>query len=301
MHAEEAYGLARTGQTIVNVPDATVIRLYVDDEPLFLPTARLRRLRARASTCATGTLRRELDWSTAGGQARHGSARAGSSRSSTATSAAISYEVTWSTTGGAGRDLLAAGQPPGRAARRRAARHRHGADPRLRQALRRSACSTPAIVERRRPRSCIGYRTANSGMTLGRRRGPRRSRPTRRTRRPTTCRRATAARSCSPSTPSPACRSGSPSTSPTTPRARCRRASCVDRCGAHAGPRRAATGFDALAAAQREHLDRLLGPRRRPGRRGRRDRGSSRRSAGTCSSSRRRPGAPRAPASRPRG
>jgi alpha,alpha-trehalose phosphorylase len=33
-HAEEAYGLARTGQTIINVPDATVIKLHVDDEPL---------------------------------------------------------------------------------------------------------------------------------------------------------------------------------------------------------------------------------------------------------------------------
>ena len=35
VHAEEAYGLARTGQTIIDAPDATVIRLYVDDEPLF--------------------------------------------------------------------------------------------------------------------------------------------------------------------------------------------------------------------------------------------------------------------------
>lgn len=41
VHAEEAYGLARTGQTIIAVPDATVLQLYVDDEPLFLPTASL--------------------------------------------------------------------------------------------------------------------------------------------------------------------------------------------------------------------------------------------------------------------
>jgi len=33
-HAEEAFGFARVGQTIVNVPDAKVIRLYVDDELL---------------------------------------------------------------------------------------------------------------------------------------------------------------------------------------------------------------------------------------------------------------------------
>ena len=48
VHAEEAYGLARSGQTIVNVPDATVLELFVDDEPLFLPTARLREYAPRA-------------------------------------------------------------------------------------------------------------------------------------------------------------------------------------------------------------------------------------------------------------
>lgn len=35
-HAEQAYGFAEVGQTIVNAPDAKVIRLYVDDEPLNL-------------------------------------------------------------------------------------------------------------------------------------------------------------------------------------------------------------------------------------------------------------------------
>ena len=41
VHAEQAYGFARTGQTIVNVPDVTIMKLYVDDEPLYLPTARI--------------------------------------------------------------------------------------------------------------------------------------------------------------------------------------------------------------------------------------------------------------------
>ena len=35
-HAEEAYGFATTGQTIVNVPDGKLMKLYVDDEPLLL-------------------------------------------------------------------------------------------------------------------------------------------------------------------------------------------------------------------------------------------------------------------------
>ena len=47
IHAEDAYGLARVGQTIVNVPDATIIELYVDDEPLFVPTARTARVPPR--------------------------------------------------------------------------------------------------------------------------------------------------------------------------------------------------------------------------------------------------------------
>jgi alpha,alpha-trehalose phosphorylase len=33
VYGEEAYGFARTGQTIVNVPDAKRIKLYVDAEP----------------------------------------------------------------------------------------------------------------------------------------------------------------------------------------------------------------------------------------------------------------------------
>jgi trehalose/maltose hydrolase-like predicted phosphorylase len=66
-HAEEAFGLARTGQTIVSVPDATVIKLYVDDEPLFLPTARLHHYE-RVLDLRSGVLTRELTWATAGGR-----------------------------------------------------------------------------------------------------------------------------------------------------------------------------------------------------------------------------------------
>jgi alpha,alpha-trehalose phosphorylase len=67
LHAEEAYGLARTGQTIVNVPDATTFRLYVDDEPLFVATARMRQY-ARILDMRAGTLTRELVWETLSGK-----------------------------------------------------------------------------------------------------------------------------------------------------------------------------------------------------------------------------------------
>ncbi len=45
-HAEDAFGFAKTGQTIVNVPDAKLMKLYVDDEPLLLSRRRPRRVRA---------------------------------------------------------------------------------------------------------------------------------------------------------------------------------------------------------------------------------------------------------------
>ena len=66
-HAERAHGLARTGQTMVNVPDATIFKLYVDDEPLFLPTARVHPY-VRVLDMRAGTLTRELVWATPAGK-----------------------------------------------------------------------------------------------------------------------------------------------------------------------------------------------------------------------------------------
>ena len=66
-HGEEAYGLAGLGQTMVNVPDATVLALYVDDEPFLLSTARVREFR-RVLDMRDGVLLRELVWSTPGGK-----------------------------------------------------------------------------------------------------------------------------------------------------------------------------------------------------------------------------------------
>jgi alpha,alpha-trehalose phosphorylase len=66
-HAEEAYGFAKTGQTIVNVPDGKVLKLYIDDEPLFLPSAHLHRFR-RTLDLKTGVLERELLWELASGK-----------------------------------------------------------------------------------------------------------------------------------------------------------------------------------------------------------------------------------------
>ncbi|ROS54144.1 glycoside hydrolase family 65 protein [Frigoribacterium sp. PhB24] len=66
-HAEEAFGFARVGQTIVNVPDAKVIRLYVDDEPFVLFEADILR-HTRRLDFRDGVLIREIDWRTPSGK-----------------------------------------------------------------------------------------------------------------------------------------------------------------------------------------------------------------------------------------
>ncbi|MCU1476875.1 MAG: family 65 glycosyl hydrolase [Subtercola sp.] len=60
-HAEEAYGFARVGQTIVNAPDAKLIRLYVDDEPFILAEADCIRYERRLDF-RNGVLWREIEW-----------------------------------------------------------------------------------------------------------------------------------------------------------------------------------------------------------------------------------------------
>ncbi|HYP44913.1 MAG TPA: glycosyl hydrolase family 65 protein [Propionibacteriaceae bacterium] len=69
-HAEEAFGFARVGQTIVNVPDVKVMKLYVDDEPLLLPVADLQSYE-RSLDFRDGMLHREIIWRTPAGKRVH--------------------------------------------------------------------------------------------------------------------------------------------------------------------------------------------------------------------------------------
>jgi len=66
-HAEEAYGFARVGQTIVNAPDTKVIKLYVDDEPLLINEADLESYE-RSLLFDEGKLVRDLVWRTPSGK-----------------------------------------------------------------------------------------------------------------------------------------------------------------------------------------------------------------------------------------
>jgi alpha,alpha-trehalose phosphorylase len=67
VYGEEAYGFAKTGQTICNVTDSKIIKLFIDDEPFWLPDAKLlsydRRLNMKS-----GTLDREILWETPAGK-----------------------------------------------------------------------------------------------------------------------------------------------------------------------------------------------------------------------------------------
>src|SRR5215472_3831307 len=67
VYVEGAYGFARTGQTILSVTDSKIIKLFVDDEPFWLPNANLlsydRRLNMKS-----GTLDREILWETPSGK-----------------------------------------------------------------------------------------------------------------------------------------------------------------------------------------------------------------------------------------
>src|SRR5271167_58150 len=67
VYPEDAYGFAKTNQTIFSVTDSKIIKLFVDDEPFWLSNANLvsydRRLNMRS-----GTLDREILWETPAGK-----------------------------------------------------------------------------------------------------------------------------------------------------------------------------------------------------------------------------------------
>jgi alpha,alpha-trehalose phosphorylase len=67
VYGEEAFGFATTGQTIVNVTDSKIIKLYVDDEPFWLPNAILGSYE-RALDMRNGTLDRNVVWETPSGK-----------------------------------------------------------------------------------------------------------------------------------------------------------------------------------------------------------------------------------------
>lgn len=67
LYPEGAFGLATAGQTIINATDTKIIKLYVDDEPFWLPNANVRSFDRRLNM-KLGTLDREVLWETPAGK-----------------------------------------------------------------------------------------------------------------------------------------------------------------------------------------------------------------------------------------
>jgi alpha,alpha-trehalose phosphorylase len=156
VHPEEAFGLARTGQTMLHLPDATVIELFVDDEPLFLPTAHMREY-ARVLDMRNGTLTRDLLWTTpAGKHVRVRSCRLVSFEHRHV--AAMSFEVTVDRPSAVVIVSRVAAWAEGRA-------QTPNLDPRLGRTFDRRALGV-CLAEGAAGRALLGYRTENSGMTL---------------------------------------------------------------------------------------------------------------------------------------
>ena len=163
VHAEQAHALARDGQTIVNVPDVTIIKLYVDDEPLFVPTARVQDY-ARVLDMRAGTLTREFVWVTAAGKhVRVRSCRIVSLEHRHVV--AMTYEVT----------VLDAAAPVAICSLvlNRQDSHKGGGRPERRPGDPRLATVLPhrvlnaSVTELAEQRIVLGYETTNSRMTLG--------------------------------------------------------------------------------------------------------------------------------------
>ena len=165
-HAEDAFGFATTGQTIVNVPDAKVMKLYVDDEPLLLSRAELERYE-RVLDLRAGTMTRDLVWRTPG-------AKRVQVRSQRLVSlvhrhlAVLTFEVTL--LDGAAPVVISSqllnrqdGEDEYHVAAH--ALGRHGKDPRRMRAFDHRVL-IPQHHAEREGEITLGYRCANSGMTL---------------------------------------------------------------------------------------------------------------------------------------
>jgi alpha,alpha-trehalose phosphorylase len=162
IHAEDAYGLARIGQTIVNVPDVTIIELYVDDEPLFVPTARTQQY-SRVLDMRNGVLTRELLWATPSG--KHVLVRS---------TRLVSFEhrhvvaVAYEVVSDRHAPVVIRSRVVNRANAERGGSELDltGIDPRLARRLGRPILES-RLVEEDGHRLVLGYQTVQSGMTLG--------------------------------------------------------------------------------------------------------------------------------------
>ena len=164
-HAEEAFGFARVGQTIVHVPDNKTIKLYVDDEPMLLSVADLEHYE-RSLNFADGRLHRDIIWRTPGGKR----VKVSSTRMVSFTQrhlAIMTFEVTMLDDEA---PVVISSQTLNRQDGKdeyyvRAAAMGGGVDPRRAEAFE-SRVLEPQVHWSKENRIILGYRCANSKMTL---------------------------------------------------------------------------------------------------------------------------------------
>ena len=156
VYGEEAYGFAKTGQTMLRVPDGKTIRLFVDDEPFFVPTANLRTYERRLNM-KDGTLDREVLWETPGGKRVSIKSRRMVSFEHRHL-AAIDFEVT----------VLNADAPVVLISELSTPNDQpeHDSDPRKAQGFDESPL-VPRVKQPGGSRAMLGFQTPRSGMTLG--------------------------------------------------------------------------------------------------------------------------------------
>ncbi|PFG18342.1 alpha,alpha-trehalose phosphorylase [Propionicimonas paludicola] len=156
-HAEAAYGFAKTGQTIINVPDAKLVRLSVDGQTLDPAEASSY---SRVLDFRTGVLRRELSWRTASGK----NVRLHSSRLVSFVRrhvAQVVYEIEVD----AAADVVVTSELRNRADGMPAVTEGAGFDPRRAGGFGHRVLVTE-LVEEVGDRWSLGWRTANSGLGL---------------------------------------------------------------------------------------------------------------------------------------
>ncbi len=164
-HAEEAFGLARVGQTIIDVPDPKTIKLYVDDEPLLLSDADVESYE-RSLDLREGVLRRDVVWRTSSGKR----VRISSTRLTSVVErhlAVMTFEVEM-LDGDASLVIsssLLNRQDGSDEYDVRAAAMGEGADPRQAHGFEHRVLQ-PRLHEIRDDRLLLGYRCTNSRMTL---------------------------------------------------------------------------------------------------------------------------------------
>lgn len=164
-HAEEAFGFAQTGQTIINAPDTKLMKIYVDSEPLTLSVADMERYE-RALDMREGKLTRSLVWRTPAGKR----VRIDTSRMVSFTDRSIAlFEVEVELLDGNAPVVISSqivNRQDGGSEYRTPDDNPAGFDPRRANGFAWRVLE-PQLNHAAGNRMALGFRAANSGMTIG--------------------------------------------------------------------------------------------------------------------------------------